>query len=64
MEENKLTSSFHHPPVTSSLIGPNRIILNILFSDTLNLCSPFNVRDHVSHLYKTTGKIIVLQAYI
>jgi hypothetical protein len=40
------------------LFGPN--ILNTLFSNTLSLCSCLTVRDHVSHPYRTTGKIIVL----
>jgi hypothetical protein len=40
------------------LFRPN--ILNTLFSNTLGLCSSLNVRDHVSHPYRTTGKIIVL----
>jgi hypothetical protein len=57
-EECKLWSSsicnFYQPPVTSSLLGIN-ILLN-----TLNLCSSFNVRDQVSHAYKTAGKIIAL----
>jgi hypothetical protein len=48
--------SFLQPPVTSSLLGPN--ILSTLFSNTINLCSSLNVRDKVSHPYKTTGKII------
>jgi hypothetical protein len=42
-------------PVTSFLFGPN-IHLNILFSNTLSLCSSSNVRDQVSRLYRTTGK--------
>jgi uncharacterized membrane protein len=62
-EEYKPCSSslcgFLQPPVTSSLIGPN-ILLSTLFSNTLNLCSSLNVRDQVSHPYKTTGKIIIL----
>jgi hypothetical protein len=36
--------SFLHPPVTYPSLAP---------------CSSFNVRDQVSHLYRTTGKIIV-----
>ena len=48
-----------HYPVTSTLLGPN-ILLNILFSDTLKLCSFLNVSYQVSHPYKTTGKITVL----
>jgi len=51
--------SFLHSPVTSSLLGPN-ILLNSLFSDNLSLSSSLNVRDQVSHPYKTIGKIGVL----
>ena len=40
--------SFHHSPVTSSLLGPN-ILLSILFSNTLSLCSSLNVSDQVSN---------------
>ena len=47
------------PPVTSSLLGPN-ILLNTMFSYTLNFLSSRSVSDQVSHPYKTTGKIIVL----
>jgi hypothetical protein len=61
-EEYKLWSSslcsYLQPPVTSSLFGPN-ILLNTLFSNTLSLCSSINVRDQVSHPYRTTGKIII-----
>jgi hypothetical protein len=35
--------SFLQPPVASPLFGPN-ILLNTLFSNTLNLCSSLNVR--------------------
>jgi hypothetical protein len=55
--------SFLQPPVTSSLLGPN-IQLSTLFSDTLNLCSSLDVRDKVSHPYKTTGRIIVFYILI
>ena len=48
-----------HPPVTSSLLGPN-ILLNIIFSNTLSFLSSHNVSDQVSHTHKITGKIIVL----
>jgi hypothetical protein len=62
-EEYKLLSSslcsFLHPPVTPSLFDPN-ILLNTPFLNILSLCFPRNVRDHVSHQYRTTGKIIVL----
>jgi hypothetical protein len=65
-EEYKLWSSslcsFLQPPLTSSLFRPN-ILLNTLFSDTLSLCSSLNVRDQVSHPYRTTCKIIVLYIF-
>jgi hypothetical protein len=49
---------FSTQPVTSSLFGPN-ILFSTLFSNTLSLCSFLNVRDQVSHAYRTTGKITV-----
>jgi hypothetical protein len=48
---------FSIPPVTSSTFSPN--ILN-----TLSLCTSLNVRDNVSHPYKTTCKFIVLYVLI
>jgi hypothetical protein len=51
--------SFLQPPVTSSLLGPN-ILLSTLFSNALSLGSSLNVKDQVSHPYRTTGKNIVL----
>jgi hypothetical protein len=45
--------------ITSSLLGPN-ILFSTLFSNSLSLCSSFNVRDQVSHPYKTTGRIMGL----
>jgi phosphate starvation-inducible membrane PsiE len=36
----------------------SNILLSALFSNTLILYSSPNVRDQVSHPYKTTGKII------
>jgi hypothetical protein len=42
--------SLLHSPVTSSLLGPN-ILLIILFSNTLSLRSSLGVIDHVSHPY-------------
>jgi hypothetical protein len=48
--------SFLHSPVTSSLFGLN-ILLNILFSNTLNLRSSLNISDQVSHSYKTTDSL-------
>jgi hypothetical protein len=60
-KEYKLWSSslcsILQPPVTSSLKCPS-ILLSTLLPNTLNLCSSLNVRDQVSHPYKTTGKII------
>jgi len=47
------------PLVTSSLLVPN-ILLNTMFSNTLNFLSYRSVKDQVSHPYKTTGKIMVL----
>jgi hypothetical protein len=35
-------------------------LLSSLLSDMLNLCSSLNVRDHVSHPYKTRDKIILI----
>jgi hypothetical protein len=43
---------FLHSPVTSSLYGQN-ILLNILFPNTLSLCSSLNARNQVSHPYRT-----------
>jgi hypothetical protein len=54
-----LLCSFLPIPVTSSLFGPN-ISLSTLFSNTLSLCSSLNIRDQVSHPYRTKGKIRVL----
>jgi hypothetical protein len=60
-EEYKLWSSslcsFRQPPVTSSLFGTNTS-LSTLFSNTLSLCSSLNIRDQVSHPYRTTGEHI------
>jgi hypothetical protein len=50
--QSSLLCSLLHPPVTSSLLGPN-ILLSTLFSKTLSLHSSLNVRDQVSHPYKT-----------
>jgi hypothetical protein len=66
-EEYKLWSSslcsFLHAPITSSLFSPN-ILHGTLFSNTLSLCSSLDVRDQVSHPYRTTGKIIGLYILI
>jgi hypothetical protein len=55
--------SFLQPPVTSSLFGPN-ILLNALLSDTLSLCSSFNVRDQVSHPYCPTNRHHLLSHHL
>ena len=51
--------SFLHSPVTLFQLETN-ILLNTLFLHTLRVHSFLNVRDQVSHPYKTTGKILVL----
>jgi hypothetical protein len=45
-------------PVTVTLFGSN-ILLMALFSNTLSQCSSLNVKDQVSHPYKTTDRIMV-----
>jgi hypothetical protein len=50
---------FLKPPVISSPLDPN-IFLGTSSSDTLYLSTALNMRDQVSHLYKTAGKIVVL----
>jgi hypothetical protein len=49
------------PPISRhfTLLDPN-ILFSTLLSNTLSLCSPLNIREQVSHPYRTTGKIIVL----
>ena len=58
-----IKSSFLHSLVTSSLLGPN-ILLIALFSNNLSLRSFLNLSDQFSHPYETTGKIIVLYILI
>jgi hypothetical protein len=43
----------------TAFLGPN-ILLTSLLSDKLKLCFSLNMRDQISHSYKTTGTIIVL----
>jgi hypothetical protein len=45
--------------VFSSVLGLS-ILLSILFSNTLILCSSLRVRDHALHPHKTMGKIILI----
>jgi hypothetical protein len=51
------------PPAPPSLLGVN-ILLSTLFSNILDMNSSLSVRDQVSHPYKTTGKIILLENLI
>jgi len=51
--------SLLQPPTASPLLGPS-ILLSILFSDFLNICSSLSVKYQVSHPYKTTDQIVVL----
>jgi len=50
-----------HYPVTSNSFGSN-IALSTMFSNTLNLC--YGMKDQVSHIYKNTGKIAVLNRMV
>ena len=52
-------SQTQYPPCYLVPLGPS-----ILFSNTLNPSPSLNVRDQVSHLHKTTSKIIVLYTLI
>jgi len=52
-----------HSPVTSSLLGPN-ILLNTMFSITLNIFSSHNINDQISYPYKTASKVIFLYILI
>jgi hypothetical protein len=45
--------SFLHSLLISSFLGPN-ILLCTLFSNTLSLCYSLNVRDQVSHSFRTS----------
>jgi hypothetical protein len=65
-EYRSLSSSiciFLHFPVTSSLLDPN-ILLSTLFSNNLIPRSSLRLRGQVSHPYKTTRKIIVVNCNI
>jgi hypothetical protein len=55
--------SYLNPPLHSSFFGPN-ILLNTLFWHTVRRCSSLNIRDHISHPSRTTGKIIVMYILI
>jgi len=49
---------FPTPPITTSITG-QIIFLSTLFPNTLSLCSLLTVGDHISHPYRTKGKIII-----
>jgi hypothetical protein len=48
----------------SNLLSLQLSSVQILSSNILSLCSSLNVKDHVSHPYRTTSKIIVLYILI
>jgi hypothetical protein len=57
-----------HYAVSSILPSPHPSSVQIsssapLFSNTLSLCSSLNVRDQVSHPYRTTGETNLPMAY-
>jgi hypothetical protein len=48
------------PPISRHFSFQCKYSPQHLFANTLSLCSSLNVRDQVSHPYRTTGKIIIL----
>jgi hypothetical protein len=52
-----------HTPETSCLLRQN-ILLSTLLLNTLSLCFSLNMRDHVSHPDKTTGKFMLFSPYV
>jgi hypothetical protein len=52
-----------NPRASYSLMGSN-ILLSNMFSNTISLCSSLNVRDQVSHQFKTGGRIMLLHVLI
>jgi hypothetical protein len=59
----KQLCSFLQPPITSTFFHPY-ILFSCLISNTLSICSSLNVRDQVSHPYRTTGKIVAVYILI
>ena len=56
---------FYPSSCNSSLLGPNPdISLSTLFPNTLSLCSPFDMRDQLSHPYTRKRMAIFLCAFI
>jgi hypothetical protein len=59
-EEYKvIVQMFPQLPTISYAVGPD-IHLSALVSDSLSLCSSRDVKDQVSHPYKSKGKITVV----
>ena len=54
-------SIFFHPPVTSSVLDQNTLLITP-FYNTFNLCSSVDLEGQVSHPYATSGIIIVLSS--
>jgi hypothetical protein len=56
-DEYKLWSyslcNFFHSPVTSSLFGPNILLIRTFFSNTLSLCTSHNMTHQISHPYNS-----------
>jgi hypothetical protein len=57
------TTNYEAPHYAIFLFSPNTV-LSTLFWNILNQCSSLNLRDQVSHPYRTRGKIIVLYILI
>jgi hypothetical protein len=52
------------PAAFTTFVFGSNILLSTLFSDTLDLCPSFMVREQFTHPYKTTNKIVVLPILI
>jgi hypothetical protein len=55
--------SFLQPHIISTFMSLN-VLHNTLISNVSSLGSSLNVREQVSHPYKTKGKIIILCTYL
>jgi hypothetical protein len=66
LDNSKKSTSYEAPHyvVFSTLPSLHLSSVQLFSSNTLSLCSSLNVRDQVSHPYRTTGKIIVLYILI
>jgi hypothetical protein len=60
----KLLTMQFYPPSCHLIPLSSNIFLSTFFSNILNLCSSFNVRDQVSNPYNRTGYITVLYIWI